>query len=127
MCIFILNADMDIENQIKIKSNSILSILDNNKFFVNNDFCPKSRLHIELQLKMMEKWKEGKDYRLTSEELLDIIEFIKFEMISDTIYNFIDKGVLGMNVGQDGKLNYSLTSLGELILKGINIEEDDNC
>lgn len=103
---------MDILWEISEKSNDIIALLDSNGFFDKpqfKHFCPKSRLRVELELKMKEKWDEGKDFNLSNAEFENIIRTIVQDEVSETLYDLIESNKIEMSVNQNGKIVYSLT------------------
>lgn len=104
---------MDILWQISEKSNDIITLLNRNGFFDKpqfKHFCPKSRLRVELELKMLEKWRVCEEFNLTSIEFQDIINNIIKDEVSETIYDLLDSNKIEMSVNSMGKIVYSLTN-----------------
>jgi len=110
---------MNILTEIVEKSNDIIAILDSNDFFGKNIFCPKTRLTIELQIRMQYKWEQEGEINLTAEEFAEVVSCINREEISDTLYGLVDKGVVSLSVDVNGELTYSLTKESiEILNKG---------
>ena len=100
---------MNILAEIVEKSDDIIAILDSNDFFSKNIFCPKTRLKIELQIRMQYKWDQEGDINLTTEEFAEVVSCINREEISETLYGLVDKGILSLSVDTNGELSYSLS------------------
>ena len=88
---------MNILTEIVEKSDDIIALLESNRFFDKNIFCPKHRLHFELQVRMQRKWEQEQDIHLTAEEFETVIQGICQEEVSETIYSLVDKGSSTVN------------------------------
>jgi hypothetical protein len=100
---------MNILAEIVEKSDDIIAILDSNDFFGKNIFCPKTRLKIELQIRMQCKWDQEGDINLTTEEFAEVVSCINTEEIAETLYGLVDKGILSLSVDANGELSYTLS------------------
>lgn len=107
---------MNILWEISEKSNDLISLLDINGFFDKpqfKHFCPKTRLKIELEIKMKEKWNAVKNYNLSSNEFENIVQSIIRDEISETLYDLLDANKINLSINKDGKLIYSLSDTNQ--------------
>jgi hypothetical protein len=100
---------MNILTEIVEKSDDIIALLDSNGFFDKNIFCPKTRLKIELQIRMQRKWEQENEIHLTKEEFEAVISEINKEELSETLFDLVDKKILSLSVSKAGELLYSLS------------------
>lgn len=56
---------------------------------------------------------EVDDYRLSDEEIMDLLKEANSKLISDTLITLVERGDISMSVGDDGEILYSATEQGK--------------
>ena len=107
---------MDILPEIIEVTNEMIDSLDESKFFENNPFIERLPLKRKLQNLMQRRWEEFYDYRLSWEEVENVMKEVVNDTVSNTIEDLVDKGALDMSIGADGEIRYSAN-------KDFNIDE----
>jgi len=98
---------MDILSEIIEVSNQIIDTLEENDFFIENQFVDQISLKRALQIRMQQKWEQEEEIFLTDEEFLEVCQSVSNNEIANTIESLVDKGALNMSVNKDGEILYS--------------------
>ena len=107
---------MDILPEIIEVTNEMIDTLDDSGFFENNPFIERLPLKRKLQYLMQRRWEEFDDYRLSWEEVENVMKEVVNDSVSKSIEDLVDKGALDMSIGEDGEIRYSAN-------KDFNIDE----
>ena len=107
---------MDILPEIIEVTNQMIDTLDDSGFFENNPFIERLPLKRKLQYLMQRRWEEFDDYRLSWEEVENVMKEVVNDSVSKSIEDLVDKGALDMSIGADGEIRYSAN-------KDFNIDE----
>ena len=98
---------MDILSEIIEVSNQIIDTLEENDFFIENQFIDQTSLRRALQIRMQQKWEQEEEIFLTDEEFLEVSQNVSNNEIANTIESLVDKGALNMSVNETGEILYS--------------------
>jgi len=107
---------MDILPEIIEVTNDMIDTLDESGFFENNPFIERLPLKRKLQHLMQRRWEEFDDYRLSWEEVENVMKEVVNDSVAKSIEDLVDKGALDMSIGADGEIRYSAN-------KDFNIDE----
>ena len=107
---------MDILPEIIEVTNEMIDTLDDSGFFENNPFIERLPLKRKLQHLMQRRWEEFDDYRLSWEEVENVMKEVVNDSVAKSIEDLVDKGALDMSIGADGEIRYSAN-------KDFNIDE----
>ena len=107
---------MDILPEIIEVTNEMIDALDESGFFENNPFIERLPLKRKLQHLMQRRWEEFDDYRLSWEEVENVMKEVVNDSVAKSIEDLVDKGALDMSIGADGEIRYSAN-------KDFNIDE----
>ena len=107
---------MDILPEIIEVTNDMIDTLDESGFFENNPFIERLPLKRKLQYLMQRRWEEFDDYRLSWEEVENVMKEVVNDSVAKSIEDLVDKGALDMSIGADGEIRYSAN-------KDFNIDE----
>jgi hypothetical protein len=98
---------MDILSEIIEVSNQIIDTLEENDFFIENQFIDHKSLRRALQIRMQQKWDQEEEIFLTDKEFLEVSQTVSNNEIANTIESLVDKGALNMSVNETGEILYS--------------------
>jgi hypothetical protein len=98
---------MDILSEIIEVSNQIIDTLEENDFFIENQFIDQKSLRRALQIRMQQKWEQEEEIFLTDKEFLEVSQTVSNNEIANTIESLVDKGALNMSVNETGEILYS--------------------
>lgn len=98
---------MNILSEIIEVSEQIVSSLEENNFFLENQFIEQHLLRRALQIRMQRKWEQEDDMLLSESEFLDVCHKVSNEEIGKTIETLVDKGAINMAINRDGEILYS--------------------
>jgi gamma-glutamyltranspeptidase len=110
---------MDILSEIIEVSNQIIDTLEENDFFIENQFIDQISLKRALQIRMQQKWEQEEEMFLDDDEFLQVCQNVSNNEIANTIESLVEKGALNMSINKDGEILYSAN-------KDYNWEEDDS-
>lgn len=98
---------MEILPEIIEVTNEMIDTLDENGFFQNNPFIERLPLKRKLQNLMQRRWEEFDDYRLSWNEVEDVMQDVLNDTVSKTLEDLVDKGAINMSVSEEGDIIYS--------------------
>ena len=98
---------MDILPEIIEVTNEMIDALDEGGFFENNPFIERLPLKRKLQNLMQRRWEEFDDYKLTWEEVENVMQDVLQESVSNTLEDLVDKGAINMSISGSGEIVYS--------------------
>jgi hypothetical protein len=99
---------MDILPEIVEATNRLIDALDENGVFKNNPFLERLPLKRKLQNLMQRRWEEFDDYRMSWDEVENVMKEIVNDSVGESIEHLLDKGVLDMSINKKGDILYSI-------------------